>query len=98
MCVCVCVCVRACMHVHVHLSVCVCMHACVRACVRACVCVYGSLHCMNEIVTLLNLTFIYNFYTWLTVMFYLFVNALYEWNTNSCIHLNVTLVSIYPCI
>ena len=49
---------------------------------------------MNEIVTLLNLTFIYNFYTWLTVMFYLFVNALYEWNTNSCIHLNVTLVSI----
>ena len=36
---------------------------------------------MNEIVTLLNLTlFTYNFYTWLIVMFHLFVNALYEWS------------------
>ena len=49
---------------------------------------------MNEIVTLLKLTlFIYNFYTWLVVMYCLFVNALYDWyitKTNSCVHLNVT--------
>ena len=49
---------------------------------------------MNEIVRLLNLTlFIYNFDTWLIVMFCLFVNALYEWNitkTNSCVHLKVS--------
>ena len=49
---------------------------------------------MNEIVTLLNLTlFIRNFSTWLTVMFCLFVNGLYEWNvtkTNCYVHLNVT--------
>ena len=54
--------------------------------------VYGSLHCNNEIVTLLNLTlFTYNFYPWLIVMCCLFGNALYEWNvakTNSCAHLN----------
>ena len=37
----------------------------------------GSLHCMNEIVTLLNLNFIYNFcLKWLIVMLSLFVNAL----------------------
>ena len=67
-----------------------CVRVCVRACVRACVCVCV---CMNEIVTLLNLTFIDNFYTWLIVMFCLFGNALYDWNvtkTNSCVHLNVT--------
>ena len=65
-------------------------------CVCVCVCARGaraSLHCMNEIATLLNLTsFIYNFHTWLIVMFCLFVNALYEWNvtkTNSCVQLNV---------
>ena len=57
------------------------------------VCVCGSFHRMNEIVTLLNLTlFIYNFYTWLIVKFCLFVNAQYEWNvtmTNSCVCVNV---------
>ena len=39
-------------------------------------------------ITELNL-FIYNFYTWLIVMFCLFVNVLYEWNitkTNSCVN------------
>ena len=57
--------------------VCVCVCACVRACVRA----WGgggggggerpggSLHCMNEIVTFMNLTLsVYDFYTWLIVM------------------------------
>ena len=47
---------------------------------------------MNDIVTLLNLTFIYNFYTWLIVMFYLFDNTLYEWNitkTNFCVRFTV---------
>ena len=73
---------------------CVCVHvcACVCVCVCMCVCACGNLHCMNEIVTLLNLTsFTYNFYTWLIVMFCQFVNA-NEWNitkTNSCVHLNV---------
>ena len=69
---CVRVCVRACVRVYV----CVSVRAYVRACVRVCVCVCiwiggdGSLHCMSEIVTLLNLTlFVYNFYTWLIVMF-----------------------------
>ena len=35
--------------------------------------------------------FIYTFYTWLIVLFCLFVNVLYEWNVttkNSCVHLN----------
>ena len=48
-------------------------------CVCVCVCV-----CVN---------FIYNFYTWLIVMFCLFVNALYEWKVtkpNFCVRLNVT--------
>ena len=72
--------------------VCVCMCVCVCTCAWMCVCVFvcGSLHCMNEIVTLLNLTwFIYNFDTWLIVMFCAFVNALYEWNatkTNFRVH------------
>ena len=81
MCVCVCVCVCS-----VSVSVSVCVSVCVRACV--------SLHCLNEIVTLLNLTvFLYNFHTWLKAMFYVFVSALCEWNvtkTYSCVHLNVT--------
>ena len=59
--------------------------------ISVCACVCGTLHC---IVRLLNITiFIYNFYTWLILMFRLFFNALYEWNvtkTNSCVHLNVT--------
>ena len=59
-----------------------------------CVCVCVSLHYKNEIVTSLNFTvFIYNFYTWLIVMFCLFVNALDGWSvsmTNSCVHINVT--------
>ena len=74
------------------MCVCVSVRARVHACLYVSVC--GSLHCTNQIVTLLNLTlFIYNFYTWLIVMFCLFVNALYECNvtkTNSCVHLNVT--------
>ena len=37
------------------------MHACVSECVGG-----GSLHCMNEIVTLLNLT--HYFYTWQIVL------------------------------
>ena len=36
---------------------CVCVCVFVRVCV--CVCVWGSLHCVNEIVTLLNLNCIY---------------------------------------
>ena len=76
------------------LCVCVCLCLCVCLCERACVCVCRSLHCMNEIVTLLNLAlFIYHFHTGLIAMFCLFVNALYQWNvtmTNSCVHLNVT--------
>ena len=40
--------VRVCMHPHVSV--------CAYACVCVCVCVCGSLHRMNEIVTLLNLT------------------------------------------
>ena len=50
---------------------------------------------------MLNLTlFIYNFFTWLIVMFCLFVNALYEWNItkkNSSGHLNwqINIVSLY---
>ena len=59
-----------------------------------CVCVRESLHCLNEIVTLLNLSlFTYNFYAGLTVMFCLLINVLFEWNitkTNSCVHLNVS--------
>ena len=55
---------------------CVCVCVCARARVRACVRVRGSLHCKNEIVTLLN--FIY--FTWLIAMFCLFVNALYDMN------------------
>ena len=59
-----------------------------------CVCVCGSLHCKDEIVTSLNLTaFIYNFYTWLIVIcFGLFVTALDEWSvtmTNLCVRINV---------
>ena len=51
---------------------------CVHVCVNMCICTrsYGSLQCMNEIVILLNLTlFVYNFHTWLIVMFCLFVNV-----------------------
>ena len=47
MCVCVCVCVCACTRARVH--------ACVRVSERE----GGSLHCMNEIVSSLNLNFIY---------------------------------------
>ena len=57
-----------------------CVCVCVRVRVRVCVCVHSSLHSMNESVTLLNLTeFIYNFNTWLIVMFCIFVDALYVW-------------------
>ena len=62
--VCVCARVRACVRVCAGVSarVCVCARVCVRACVCICVraraCVYVSLHCMNETVTLLNLSFI----------------------------------------
>ena len=55
---------------------------CVCVCVCACVRVHGSLHSMNESVTLLNLTeFTYNFNTWLIVMFciYLLMHHLYVW-------------------
>ena len=48
--VCVCVCVRACVRARAHMCRSVCMH------VHEYVYVCGSLHCMNEIVTLLNLT------------------------------------------
>ena len=55
-----------------------------------CYCVI--LFIFNE-VTLLNLTlFSYNFYTWLIVMFCLFVKSLCQWNVtkiHSCVHLNV---------
>ena len=65
-----CVCVRACVRVCVW---------CVCVCVCVCVCLCVSLHCMNETVTLLNLTlFINNLYTWLIVMFRLFVYARYK--------------------
>ena len=91
--VCVRACVCACVRVCVCACVCVCLCACVRACARARVCVCGSLHCMNEIVTLLNLAlFIYNFCNMANCNVCLFVNALYEWNvtkTNSCVHINV---------
>ena len=72
------------------MSVCVCGGG--GACVCVCVCVCGRLHCMNEIVTLLNLNCTSNLNTWLIVMFCQFVNVLHEWNvtrTNSCVHLNV---------
>ena len=58
--------------------VCVCVCVCVRACVRVC----GCLHCMNEIVAVWNLNFIYNVYARLTVMLCLSANALYEWNVS----------------
>ena len=46
-----------------------------------CVCVCGSLHCMSEIVTLLNFTlFIYNSLYMANCNFCLFVNSLCEWN------------------
>ena len=38
---------------------------------------------MNETVTLLNLNYIYTFYTWLIVMFCPFVNALHKWNVTA---------------
>ena len=56
---------------------------------------------MNETVTLLNLTsFIYNFYTWLIIMFCLFVNALYDWNFTKIIpvYIEMPLANKYPCI
>ena len=63
--------------------------ACVHTCIRACVRVPSFLFV--------------KFYTWLIVMFCLFVNALYEWNvikTNSCAHFNVTgkCISLYLCV
>ena len=70
---------------------------CVCVCECECVCVCVCVNCMR--LTFLNL-FTYNVYTWLIVVFCLFVNALYEWNvakTNSCVHLNVT-ANKYPCI
>ena len=62
------------------------VHGCVGVGVHACMC--GSLYCINEIVTLQNLTLFINTFTpvWLIVIFCLFINALYEWNitkTNS---------------
>ena len=55
---CVCVCVFVCVCVCVFVCVCVCGHT--RKCVVACICVFlcGGLHCINVIVTLLNLNFI----------------------------------------
>ena len=97
------VCVRVCV------CVCVCVCECLSTCARVCVHEYervcGSLHCINESVIALNLTFIfiYNVYTWLIVMFCLLLNAPYEWNVakaNSCVHFNVIgkYISLYPCI
>ena len=67
---------------------------------------------MNEIVTLLNIHIfsLYNFYTWLTVtvLFCLFVNALYEWKLEHhqdkflcTVYLSLVnkyLSKLYPCI
>ena len=72
----------------------VCMRASVRAHARAraCVCVCElTLHELNCYIVEFN--FIYNFYTWLIVMFCPFVNALHEWNvtkTNACAHLTAS--------
>ena len=72
-CVCVCACVRACVRgvrACVRVCVCVCVCVCMCVCVYVWVWVGVSLHCMKQIVTLLNLSlFIYNFYTWLIVIF-----------------------------
>ena len=69
------------------MCVCVCVCVCVSVSVSVSVSVCGSLHCLNEIVPLLKLTLsIYNFFTWLLVMYCLFLIAVYEWNvtkTNS---------------
>ena len=75
---CVHACVFVCVCVGMSVSACVCACVCVCVCVRARVCMCGSLHCLiDEIVTLFKLTlFIYNSYTWLIVMFSLFVIAL----------------------
>ena len=82
------------MHEYMHVYAHVCVHESMHVYAHVCVCVCGHLHCMNETATLWNLTlFIYNFYTWLTVMVCLFLNALSEWSitqTNSSVHLNVT--------
>ena len=66
-----------------------------------CVCVCVSLQCMNETVTLHNLTlFIYNLYTWLIVIFCIFVNALYAWTVAKQITvcIQMSLANKYPCI
>ena len=53
-----------CVHVRVFLIECVCVCVFDWSCVHVCMCVHGSLHCTNEIVTLLNLNFIcFNFHT-----------------------------------
>lgn len=68
---------------------------------------YCLIFIFNE-VTLLNLTlFSYNFYTWLIVVFCLFVKSLHEWNVtkiNSCVtfeyHWPVNILvplSLSPC-
>ena len=71
---CMCICMSVCVLVHEHV-VCVCVR--VHESVSVCVC--GSLHCMNEIVTLLNFTlFICNSLHLANCNFCLFVSALYE--------------------
>ena len=83
---------------HTLSSVCVFVCACARA-RRARACVSVCLHCISEIVKLLKLTlFVYNFHTWLTAMFCLFVNKMYQWNVtkrNSYAHL-MSLANKYP--
>ena len=54
---------------------------------------------MNEIVIFLNLNFIcFNLYTWLIVMFYLYVSTLYERSTTKLIpvHIVMSVANKYP--
>ena len=91
-CVCVCVCVCVVCVCVVCVCVCVCVSVCVCVCLCVCLCLC-SLHCMNEIATLLNLTFIFLSLACMAncKVLCLVLNAPYEWDvtkTNSCVHFN----------
>ena len=106
--VCVCVCICMCVYMYVCVCACsctiACMWVCAHVCMCVCVCVFmcGSIQFINEIVMLWNLNFIDNFYTWLIVTYYRFVNALSEWSITKTklipVHILISLPNKYPCI
>ena len=70
-------------------------------CLCVCVCVCGTVHCINECYSAeFKKSFIHNFYTWLIVMFSLFLMHCMNGTSPRQIpvHMLMSVMNKYPCI